>query len=85
MTDSCSEVLDCYQQLRRDPSLRYTEEGRSLIRRLGMCMLDEEGWQSLVDAVPPHQAMDVANLARSLAALWQKAADEISSRAAIAV
>ncbi|MEU3042499.1 streptomycin biosynthesis protein [Streptomyces diastaticus] len=78
--DAWVEMLDGYQRMRRDPSLRYTEQGRSLIRRLDMCVFDESGWRDLVDAVPPHQATDVANLARSLAEQWQRAANELSSR-----
>lgn len=83
--DTYLDILERYQRIRRDPSLRHTENGRSLIRKLDACMFEEEGWRALINAVPPHQATDVADLARSLAAQWQKLADELNCRSVTGV
>lgn len=85
VTDPCPDLHDRFCQLRRDPSLKYTEQGRFLIRKLDACMFEGDGWRAFIDAVPPHQAMDVAELARSLAALWQTIADELNCHSTASV
>lgn len=61
--------------LRRDPSLRYTERGRVLLRCLGGHVMMVMQLQNAIDGVPPHCAALVAKVVRGCA-------DELSSIAA---
>lgn len=67
-------------QLRLDPSLRYTEQGRFLLRWMDAHLLDEKGWETVVDAVPDHRATDVAALALSLADQWRSVARRLACK-----
>lgn len=61
-------------RLKFDPSLRFTEWGRSLIRLLDIHSLGEQERKQLVDAVPPHCRAVVRELARACADLWHELA-----------
>jgi hypothetical protein len=60
--------------LRRDPSLRFTQTGRTLLRWLGVCQADPD---ELARAIPAHCASSVADLARACAEVWTRLADDI--------
>lgn len=66
--------------LRKDPSLRLTESGRVLLRLLDTYANGPGKLQDLVDAVPPHAAYLVADLARVCASEWLDVADQLESR-----
>jgi hypothetical protein len=69
------------ERLRQDPSLRYTEAGRSLLRWLSPSrLIDSSEWQSMVNYVPPHCAVDIARIARGSALAWMDFADELDRR-----
>jgi hypothetical protein len=53
-----------------DPSLRYTDTGRNLLRLLTLHTRWTKEWETIVDNVPPHCADAVADLARQFADLW---------------
>jgi hypothetical protein len=53
-----------------DPALRYTENGRNLLRLMTLHTRWTEEWDNLVSSVPPHCADVVAGLARQFADLW---------------
>ncbi|MFG1889100.1 ParB N-terminal domain-containing protein [Micromonospora sp. NPDC049051] len=66
--------------LSRDPSLRYTEAGRALLRMLhhhSSAPIDGR----LVAALPPHCLPVVAQVARNLAGQWEGLADLVERRA----
>ncbi|MFI6777287.1 transcriptional regulator [Nocardia sp. NPDC050412] len=65
-------------RLRADPSLRFTEVGRKLLRLLAIADPAPEEWQSMADSVPPHCASAVAELARCYAESWASLADSVS-------
>jgi ParB-like chromosome segregation protein Spo0J len=69
--------------LSRDPSLRGTEAGRILLRWLAGSMVSQQECALLVNAVPGHCAVAVAELARSNAARWQQFATDLQRRARI--
>jgi len=71
------------ERLAKDPSLRFTESGRLLLRLLGAHGFDARTGQELIAAVPPHCAVAVADLASSYAAQWRRFADELAQRAAL--
>lgn len=66
--------------LRRDPSLRFTETGRILLRLLDANTIDPEMWLRLIDNVPSHCASMVADMARGCAESWHYVAQQVERR-----
>ncbi|MFF4170118.1 ParB/RepB/Spo0J family partition protein [Streptomyces sp. NPDC001744] len=71
-------VLD---SLRRDPALKYSDEGRALIRWLETRIVREEE-SGLPLRAPAHQAPKIAAMARACAAYWEAIATELEQRGA---
>jgi ParB-like chromosome segregation protein Spo0J len=76
-TDVLLSILD---SLKRDPSLRFTDSGRRLLRWLALHTLNHEVNTGLAAAVPPHCAALVAEVARRNAMIWQGFAETIEQR-----
>jgi transposase len=72
------DLFSKLRRLRNDPSVRYTEGGRNLIRWLEMHISAPDSWRTMMAAVPAHQAFDIADLAHGLAAQWQQMAQELA-------
>lgn len=68
-------------RLRQDPSMRFNELGRTLLRLLDAHLVDDQDWQQLVDNVPEHCADTVSALATICAQKWQKCAEQLDRRA----
>lgn len=66
--------------LRNDPTLRFTEGGRTLLRWLLACSVGEDDWAELLDVVPTHTERLVADLARQHAVTWARFAEELDQR-----
>ncbi|GGO45975.1 hypothetical protein GCM10012286_35800 [Streptomyces lasiicapitis] len=66
--------------LMRDPALRFTESGRSLLRWLNGRRIDSAEWQDLLEDVPPHCTRTVANYARQVAESWAQFAEHLDQR-----
>lgn len=62
--------------LRRDPALRYSDEGRSLLRWLDSRAVRQDEAR-FVGRVPPHQAALIATVARGCAAFWDRVATDL--------
>jgi ParB-like nuclease domain len=60
------------ESLRNDPSLRYNETGRVLLRLLALHTMSPADWEQLISAVPLHRAQAVAQVARSSADAWRE-------------
>lgn len=75
------EPTSVLESLRQDPSLRFAESGRALLRWLSAHGIEPDGWRSYVDDTPPHTAYNVAGLARSYAKEWLDFASELEERA----
>ncbi|MER5554689.1 hypothetical protein ABT001_23970 [Streptomyces sp. NPDC002793] len=73
------EAQEVLQRLRQDPSLRYTESGRSLLRWLGSSAVTPGELPVPHEEVPAHCAMSVSRLARSCAAAWLELAVRLES------
>lgn len=58
------------KSLSSDPSLRYNETGRALLRLLALHVLSSADWERLISAVPMHRAQAVAQAARSCSEAW---------------
>jgi ParB-like chromosome segregation protein Spo0J len=68
--------------LKRDPSLRYSERGRTVVRWLDARVISSGDWSRVVTEVPPHCALLIAELAAGCARAWAQLADELTGRAA---
>jgi ParB-like chromosome segregation protein Spo0J len=65
------------ESLRNDPSLRYNETGRTLLRLLALHTMTPADWEQLISAVPLHRAQAVAQVARSSAESWREFATRL--------
>ncbi|MEU0171257.1 hypothetical protein ABZ214_38405 [Streptomyces iakyrus] len=65
--------------LRRDPSLRLTETGRTVLRLLDAGAAVTRDKDAIAASVPPHCVSAVARLAEAYAKSWQLFAAEIQS------
>lgn len=63
-----------------DPSLRFTESGRELLRWLNSRMIGSQDWLALVDELPSHCAGTVAELARQCSDSWLGFAEQLERR-----
>lgn len=68
------------ENLRKDPSLRFSESGRQLLRLLHTVTIGQQEWNRLRDNVPPHCTDVVATAARICAQAWQQFATELEQR-----
>jgi ParB-like chromosome segregation protein Spo0J len=74
------DSLSILAGLRRDPSLRYSERGRSFLRWLSLRILPPGEWRSAVSGISPHSAILVGKIARRCAGEWAHFADELERR-----
>jgi hypothetical protein len=65
------------QALKKDPSLRFTERGRVLLRSLCARATGPDLEHDALRTLPPHSAYLVAELARRCAADWMNLADQV--------
>jgi ParB-like chromosome segregation protein Spo0J len=79
-----AEVVDYVTilgRLQRDPSLRYTDSGRSLLRWLSpQRLIATSDWADMISTIPPHCTFDIARIAKGCAIAWAELADELERR-----
>jgi hypothetical protein len=68
------------RELRDDPSLRFSESGRILLRLLGAAALDDDVRERLIDSVPEHDIELVSELGAVCAQLWQDVVERLDRR-----
>lgn len=68
------------QRLRRDPSLRFTETGRRLLRWMESPFEDGVDWRSVASSLPNHCSGSIAELARQRSREWQQLAHLLDQR-----
>jgi hypothetical protein len=68
------------QNLKADPSLRFTESGRALLRWLFRHAVGPDEWRHHAQAAPPHCVYALAALARTWAAEWTEFAQLLEQR-----
>jgi ParB-like chromosome segregation protein Spo0J len=68
------------EHLRRDPSLRYNDSGRTLLRWLAQRAIGTDDWKIVVTQIPPHCAIVVARIARGSALAWTELAEALDER-----
>ncbi|WP_238782600.1 ParB/RepB/Spo0J family partition protein [Streptomyces monomycini] len=71
------DISELHRTLKKDPSIRFTEMGRTLLRLFDAQELLMEAGGHLVDGVPPHWAEMVAELADGCADSWREFADQV--------
>ncbi|WP_223198485.1 ParB N-terminal domain-containing protein [Solihabitans fulvus] len=69
------------RSLRRDPTVRFTNNGRSLLRWLESHAIGVEGWAELAPSVPPHCGYVIADLACAIAEEWLEVAESVRGNA----
>lgn len=67
--------------LRDDPTLRFTESGRAVLRWLGLHVVDDRAATAVLGNLPPHCAAAVAAVARHNARFWERFADRLDELA----
>lgn len=72
---TCPQVI--LQNLKKDPSIRFSETGRALLRLLDVHAIDTREWTRLVENIPAHCTGKIADLARRCAWTWMNVADQI--------
>lgn len=73
-TAELTEVLDL---LRRDPSLRLNDVGRSILRLLDASAAFARNRETIAASLPPHCMQAMAKLARGYARNWQLLAEQL--------
>nr|WP_051029080.1 ParB/RepB/Spo0J family partition protein [Nocardia takedensis] len=71
-------------RLATDPSVRYTEAGRMLLRVLEKCAMDDTTWEAIAANVPAHCVPAISALAEYCADDWHRFAVMLNRRAAAA-
>jgi len=77
-----AELLDTSNRLRKlqaDPTLKYSEAGRELIRWLSTHMRADAKRSHLVEAIPPHLVPVVREVARHCAESWTEFARDLQT------
>lgn len=75
------DPAELLRRLRKDPSLRFTETGRALLKLLhAHALVSGTGRQHLLSGVPAHCTDLVITLANDCSRAWQEVADALSVR-----
>ncbi|MFF4643116.1 ParB N-terminal domain-containing protein [Streptomyces sp. NPDC001389] len=72
-----SDLTSIFDHLRRDPSLRFNDTGRLVLRVFDSCALAARERRNIADSVPPHCRLLVAELFLGYAEMWRYLAEEI--------
>lgn len=75
------DLVAMLQGLQNDPSLRFSESGRGLLRWIFSRAIRADEWVGVADKVPPHCTYIIANLARTCAEEWRQLAEDLEERA----
>lgn len=75
------DVAELFDVLCRDPSLRFNDTGRTLLRLFELCAATERQRQRIVESVPAHCADTVSELLLGYAGRWESLAGELRQRA----
>ncbi|WP_244223640.1 ParB/RepB/Spo0J family partition protein [Amycolatopsis circi] len=68
-------------ELQNDPSLRYSESGRRLLRGLGAGLLTSQEFDRVAETAPPYVTEKLAAAAAACAEIWRTLAEDLSRRA----
>jgi len=68
------------RQLSQDPSVRFTESGRTAVRWFFARVVRPGEWKRVVDGLPTHTAFSLAEVARTCASEWESLAQILMER-----
>ncbi|HET9254209.1 MAG TPA: ParB N-terminal domain-containing protein [Pseudonocardiaceae bacterium] len=71
---------DLLQQLKKDPSLRFSDMGRRLLQLLHLSSIPPATWARFAEYIPIHCTGTVARIARDCSNSWSQFADQIELR-----
>ncbi|MDH6132929.1 ParB-like chromosome segregation protein Spo0J [Kitasatospora sp. MAA4] len=74
---SPAELLSMFDALRRDPSLRFNESGRTVLRMLEACALVARDQKRIASVVPVHCKGPMSELMRGFSDVWKGLADAL--------
>ncbi|MDA5145918.1 ParB/RepB/Spo0J family partition protein [Streptomyces sp. AD681] len=72
--------LEMLRKLASDPALRHSEAGRHFLRWLHDHFVVDDSWRQWTEAVPPHSAATLADLALHCSRTWKRFAEDLASR-----
>ena len=75
---SPQQLAAIFDSLRRDPSLRFNESGRALLRTAEACLLVARDPNTFASMLPPHRKDQMSALARGFAEVWNAFAEQLS-------
>jgi hypothetical protein len=75
--NSSTMIAEALHRMEKDPSLRFSEAGRSLLRWLHQNAAGILGRPAILDAIPPHQRDAVITIARQCAQEWIQFSREV--------
>lgn len=75
-----TDVASILASLTRDPSLRFSDAGRSVLRWLNRYHIGLTGSNKIAEMVPDHCTGSVARLARTFAHVWTELAVQLEQR-----
>lgn len=78
--ESLAELAKAIESLRRDPSLRFNEAGRLILRILDISIFAGQKKQQIVDNLPAHQVASIAETIRKCAEILQGFADDLQHK-----
>ncbi|CAM4405052.1 ParB-like nuclease domain-containing protein [Nocardia ninae] len=73
-------LAELIQGLQRDPSIRFSDSGRKLLRLLSSQPLQLEHWETVIADVPTHRNDAVTRIAMQHAANWERFANKLAQR-----
>ncbi|MFE7836719.1 ParB/RepB/Spo0J family partition protein [Streptomyces sp. NPDC057474] len=73
-----TEIITTLESLKKDPAVRYSDDGRALVRWLESRLIHQEDTDRVM-RIPAHQAEKVAAVARAVAARWSEIAARLES------
>ncbi|RSN32163.1 streptomycin biosynthesis protein [Amycolatopsis sp. WAC 01416] len=68
------------ERLRSDPTIRYTESGRTLVRLLDGHLNDRDEWDQVARNIPEHRLELISELANARAEDWRQFAELLQKR-----
>jgi len=74
---SGAELRSMLDQLRRDPSLRFNQAGRDVLRLLTMCTITDEKRQQILATLPEHCTGQLATLMNGYAELLRSLGEDL--------
>jgi ParB-like chromosome segregation protein Spo0J len=75
------DLVTAMLHLTKDPSLRFSDQGRNLLRWLGVHVVSFNDSKSVLESVPSHCTNVVADLAWKCAEAWRELAQRLEGRA----